>query len=209
MNPRERILAALNLKIPDRVPYYESAIEPEIISGVCGRSDLSEKEISKLFHRDHITWWIFPAPFLERKQVGSRNFFVNGLIKNDKDLKLLNHMQYYVSTNEGRKLVEISDPNDKKIYEWAAKFVEDKEEFAATAMTCLGIDPTIHSMGWEGFSYILYDNPNLIEKVLDKYVEFNAVVMENLSKIGFDFLWAGDDIAFDSGPFFHLKYSEN
>lgn len=31
MNPRERILAALDLKIPDRVPYYESAIELEII----------------------------------------------------------------------------------------------------------------------------------------------------------------------------------
>lgn len=83
------------------------------------------------------------------------------------------------------------------------------EEFAAAAMSCLGIDPTIHSMGWEGFSYILYDNPNLIEKALDKCVEFNARVMENLCKVGFDLIRAGDDIAFDSGPFFHLKYSEN
>jgi len=202
MSPRERILAALNLKIPDRVPYFESAIEPEIVSGVCGKSNLSEKEISKLFHRDHITWWIFPAPFAERKQVGSRNFFVEGLIKNDKDLKLLNHIQCYISTNEGIKLMKISNPNDKKIYGWAAKFVEDREEFAATAMTCLGIDPTIHSMGWEGFSYLLYDNPNLIEKVLNRYVEFSSIVVENLCKIGFDFIWAGDDIAFDSGPLF-------
>jgi len=205
MNSRERILAALNLKIPDRVPYFESAIESEILLEVCGRGDLNEKEISKLFHRDHITWWIFPAPFVERKKVSNRDFFVNGLIKNDEDLKLLDQMQYYVSTNEGIKLMEISDPNNKKIYEWAAKFIEDKEEFAATAMTCLGIDPTINSMGLEGFSYLLYDNPNLIEKVLDKYVEFNAVVVENLCKIGFDFIWAGDDIAFNSGPFFSPK----
>ncbi|MCD6318912.1 hypothetical protein J7M02_07595 [Candidatus Aerophobetes bacterium] len=202
MTPRERILAALNLKIPDRVPYFESAIEPEIVLGVCGRDDLDEKEISKRFHRDHITWWIFPAPFVQRKEIGGREFFVKGLIKSDKDLKLLKHMQYYVSTPEGTKLIEIPDPNDKKIYTWAAKFVEDKEEFAATAMTCLGIDPTIHSMGWEGFSYMLYDNPKLIERVLSGYVEFNAAVVDNLCKIGFDFIWAGDDIAFDSGPFF-------
>lgn len=148
MNPRERILAALNLKIPDRVPYFESVIEPEIISGVCGKSNLNQKEISRVFHRDHITWWIGATPFVESKEVGGRRFVVNGLIKNDKDLRLLNHMQYIISTNEGLKSMEISDPNDNKIYEWAAKFVEEKEEFAATAMTSLGIDSTIHSMGW-------------------------------------------------------------
>ena len=52
--------------------------------------------------------------------------------------------------------MEISDANDNKIYEWAAKFVEEKEEFVANAMTCLGIGPTILSMGWEGFSYLMY-----------------------------------------------------
>ena len=35
MNSKERVLAALNLKEPDRVPIFEWEIDPKVINKIC------------------------------------------------------------------------------------------------------------------------------------------------------------------------------
>jgi hypothetical protein len=117
-------------------------------------------------------------------------------------------MKYFLTLKDNqRELVELVSQEDERIYNAAEEFIKEKGEFAANAMVNLGIDPTLHSMGWESFSYVLYDNPDLIKRVLDKYIEWNCAIIERLVNLGFDFLWVGDDIAFDSGPIF-LRPSE-
>ena len=40
MNSRERILTALNLGIPDRIPIFENSIAPNVIEDIIGEDDL-------------------------------------------------------------------------------------------------------------------------------------------------------------------------
>jgi uroporphyrinogen-III decarboxylase len=55
-------------------------------------------------------------------------------------------------------------------------------------------------MGWDHFSYALYDDPELIERLFELYSNWYARAVRHICDLGFDFIWAGDDIAFRSGP---------
>jgi uroporphyrinogen decarboxylase len=61
---------------------------------------------------------------------------------------------------------------------------------------------TIFSLGWEGFSDALYDHIELVEALMDRYIEWNCVVVEKLQTIGFDFFIVYDDFAYKTGPMF-------
>ena len=64
----------------------------------------------------------------------------------------------------------------------------------------LGSDPVVLSMGWDNFSYALYDDPLVPETLMDIYTGWYARAVKHICKLGFDFVWAGDDIAFKTGP---------
>ena len=57
-------------------------------------------------------------------------------------------------------------------------------------------------MGMEGFSLALYDNPSLVETVLDLYFNWTAVVAERVSQLGFDLFVTTDDLAYKTAPVF-------
>lgn len=204
MITQTRIIKALKGEIPDRVPYFEIDISPQVVKEISDKETFTEKEISRCMHRDHIVWWGYPDPFVQRQEgKNGIQYQTEGVIKNEDDLKIMDHMPCVLTLSDGRReLVKCSGPEDKQIYDSAGKFIKEKEEFAAVAMVNLGIDCTMRSMGVKGFSYALYDNPDLIKRVLDKYVEWNCVIIEKLINIGFDFFCAADDLAFDTGPFF-------
>ena len=58
-------------------------------------------------------------------------------------------------------LVDLPDPDDERIYEPARAFLAQYRPFGY-AIGCfinLGSDPVVLSMGWDNFSYALYDDP--------------------------------------------------
>ena len=55
-------------------------------------------------------------------------------------------------------------------------------------------------MGLDGLSYALYENPKLVEQVLDRYVDWNCRMLEKLCATGIDFILSYDNIAYNSGP---------
>ena len=57
-------------------------------------------------------------------------------------------------------------------------------------------------MGVEAFSYAMADDPQLIVDIHDAYADWTAAVVPVLEEIGFDVIWAFDDVAFNSGPMF-------
>jgi uroporphyrinogen decarboxylase len=108
-----------------------------------------------------------------------------------------------LTSNKALKLVTLPDPTDEFLYEPARTILEGYgNEYAVHARIRLGVSPALLSMGIEGFSYALQDNPALIERVLDIYADWSAELVKHLSKLGFVFLWAFDDIAYNSGPMF-------
>ena len=57
-------------------------------------------------------------------------------------------------------------------------------------------------MGVEAFSYAMVDDPDLIIDVHDAYADWTAAVVPIMEEIGFDVIWAFDDVAFNNGPMF-------
>jgi uroporphyrinogen decarboxylase len=202
MNSCDRVLKALRMEVPDRVPYIELEIDEILVRKLFGkdyiegnrinpsyneRTIVAEKALSKMIGRDNVC---FPvrAPVLCQIGIGKdgRKFFGEGLIKTRDDLDLL---------------LELPDPKDLEIVESAKKFVDEKEGFAACAIARLGIAPTILSMGFEGFALNLYDDIDFVMQVYNAYSEYTMEVFHAIRNVGFDFYFCSDDIAYKTGTF--------
>ena len=66
----------------------------------------------------------------------------------------------------------------------------------------IGVSPTLLSMGLDGFSYALADDPGLIDTVLGRYADWTIDILERLPETGADYIWTFDDMAYRSGPMF-------
>lgn len=185
MNSRERVLAALHLQQPDQVPFVDS-IDLAIAKKIMGKDEFSKVELARKLHMDsaYIEDY-FPPLFALRQEIGGINEVVGGMIKTEADLAIM----------------KFPDPNDPAFYDPVKRFVESCKDsnLALFAKIRLGAAPTILSMGFDGFSYALYDNPRLVETVLDRFSEWTVRVVEHLNESGLDFLLAADDIAYKTG----------
>ena len=205
MTPRERFLCALNRGEPDRVPYCETSIDPMVGAklldlespeeipevGTFRRSVDEEKALSRLLHRDNISYRLVAPIFAEKiKGKDGRIFYGKGLIRGEKDLELL----------------DFPDPYDDSLYVGPEEYARKKGEFALIFSTRLGVSPTYLSMGMEQFSYALYDNPELVEKVMDAYCRWATAVVERICQLDFDILWSSDDLAWKAAPLFSPKF---
>jgi len=105
-----------------------------------------------------------------------------------------------ITKEEDLAKLQFPDPHSDELYAPARQFLEHKGEFAACGSIRLGIGATLYSMGIDTFTYAVLDNPGFAEEVLQRYIDWNVVVMQRLQEMGFDYLWAFDDVAADSGP---------
>jgi len=214
MTPRERVLAALRRQHVDRIPYCEHLVDPMVAlqtAEILGWGDLTplrelvaqaatarqagdtrqatmlmfgaDPIISPLLGRDNITFWggafCFPGGYLLNPEQSA-----DGVLKTRDDLR---KMQF----------------NDiGPVIEGARAFLAQKGDLAACALIFLGIDPCWHSMGWETFAIACLEDPGLVDAILGPISDWYAAVAEELCKLDFDFIWAADDIAFRTAPFF-------
>ena len=197
MSSRERMLTTLTRKgETDRVPYVELCVDNGVAQRIAGVDRwLTDLEFSTLLELDNINYWgAMPPLFVDRAAAtNGREYHVGGLIKTKDDLA---------------KMV-FPDPHSDAFYEPAVQFVKAKGDLAACAVMYMGIDPTILSMGLQGFSYALYDDIELVHEILNKYASWASIVVERLCEIGFDIIWAADDIAGSSAPFFSPEVYRN
>lgn len=188
MTPRDRFLAELRHEEPDRVPYFEYAVDASIVEALAGRA-LSRKEVCRQFGICDIEIWRKPPVFVRRHEgqaKGGRVIEADGLIKTRADLSLM----------------EFPDPCDPERFDQACATVQDKEEFAVGLVFNIGLDPMLRSMGYTGFSYALQDDPGLIEEVLKRYADWQVAALQKYQELDIDFGLSGDDLAHKTGPFF-------
>jgi uroporphyrinogen decarboxylase len=208
MTSRERVLAALTGGGPDRVPYLELYIdenfahralglpapaEPAVMSGELpvtvayfGGNSYAPLDLARAIHLDGLLMSVQPRIYFKLAVSDGQKFVVDGLIHRREDLSM----------------IDLPDPDDERIYEPARAFLQ-KHRSSGLAMGCfinLGSDPVILSMGWDHFSYALYDDPELLHRLFAIYSGWTARALKYICGLGFDFIWAGDDIAFKSGP---------
>jgi len=202
MNHRERVDAALRLEPPDRVP-------------VC------ELVISRQFAERLLGWPVPPrapgsyedAPFTadEAKAVaaalGHDNicFALKAPVYADTTVEPDGRIAFgdgHINTAADLAMISLPDPYDDALYAGAAAFAAQKGDYSAWFVTRVGIFSTWLSMGLENFAVALFDDLPLVERLLDRYVDWAAVVIERACRLGFDVVATLDDIAFKTAPFF-------
>lgn len=168
---RARFQAAIRRTPSDQVPYYESEFAPAIVSGVLGKPvdcrsyDLPAEDYVELLGRVGVdVGYLHVAWDFGRRRVRDDDgspAFIDGLIRDRDDLKA-----------EVRPSL---DPVRARI-----------ETFLnAAAHTRLGwiyVLPTpsavMRAMGYEAFFLKLYDEPDFVDEVLDRYQEHALAVTE-------------------------------
>jgi hypothetical protein len=208
MNARQRVLAALQGEEHDRVPYMELYIDehfsrrlldlppidlPTPMSGTApmtcayfGGHSYDPLDLARALDLDGLCMSVQPQIYFKARLVEGQYFVEGGLIHRRDDLEK----------------VELPDPDDVRIYAPARQFIERFRPlgYAIGCFINLGSDPVVLSMGWDHFCYALYDDPELVEILFDMYSSWYARAVKHICTLGFDFIWAGDDIAFNSGP---------
>jgi len=209
MTSKERVILALNKKPVDRVPWIEGIVGDGIASKICGEpinvdwsvapdgtpiksgEELAEeqKKVNRAFGKDNINFNAFAPIFAYRmKKLDNTPVVVgDGMIRTEEDFE---------------KIFKLPPVDSPIFIKNAREFISQKENYCAIATIRLGIGATLLSMGFEGFSYALVDNPDLIKKVHNGYAEWTEKLIHILEDLGFDVIWAFDDIAFNSGPIF-------
>jgi hypothetical protein len=186
MNSRERIMAALSLQQPDRIPFAD-IVECSVKEKIMGRSEFTETEFAETLGLDAVGIDDYAAPvFWRTQETGGREYVIDGLIKHEKDMVLM----------------RFPDPADAHFYDPVKRFVDRhaKAGLACYAKSRWGMGGVLYSMGVIGLCSAIYEQPDLIEKMADRYMEWNCAVMERLNATGLDFVIDYDNIAYNSGP---------
>ena len=210
MTSRERVIATLGRKIADRVPWVEGIVGNGIASAVCEEpirvdwsvapdgfsrqrgAELAEeqKKVNRVLGKDNINFCAFAPIFAHRMTPaddGSPVLVGDGMIRTRRDFETL---------------FKLPSAETSHFIRNAKDFIAHKDEYCAMACVRLGIGATLLSMGLEAFAYAMADDPQLIVDVHYAYADWTAKVVPILEDIGFDAIWAFDDVAFNSGPVF-------
>ncbi len=122
MTSRERVLAALNIKQPDRVPWVESSVHNTLAEKLLKRSDFEKANVTQLFAMpgsrippavlevlalDNLNFSVAPPRFVVSHNVEGMDMVIDGLIKTEADLAK----------------VVLPDPESDEFYRPAKEFI--------------------------------------------------------------------------------------
>ena len=187
MISRERVLTALAVQQPDRVPFMEAGVDREIQVQIMGREDFTPAELAAELGLDGINVDFLPPLFAETRRTVAREFIARPLL----------------TSPDALSLMEFPDATEPAFYDEAKRLVDaNRGQYAVGGRIRLGVSPTLMSMGLEAFSYALYDHPGLVETIIDRYADWTVQVVERLPEVGVDFVWSFDDMAYKTGPMF-------
>ena len=186
MNLRERVITALRLGQPDRVPHIESRVDVPIQRALMGRDDFLPEELADVIGLHNLQLRQFLPPiFAEYNESGGSDYPAKPLIQTRSDLDKM----------------RFPDPESPALYADAEALVKrNVGKYAIGASLRTGISAAHMSMGLEGFSYALADDPGFVDTVIGRYADWAIAVMGHLRDIGVDYIWTFDDIAYKSGP---------
>jgi hypothetical protein len=200
MSSRERFLTALKKQQPDRVPWFESYVHRGLADRIVGRkTDLppgwrTPPDLYKILCLDTITYNFRPPFYAIMEKNGDVEQLKEGLLKTRDDLKALKEF--------------LPDPENPDFYRGAEELLSFARQngLATIAGIRVGLSNTYNSMGYENFSYALYDDPGFIEESMELIGEWCIKVIERVNDLGFDAAYISEDIAFKWGPMFSPEH---
>jgi uroporphyrinogen decarboxylase len=202
MISRERVLAALARREPDRVPLCENSVDRALAMRIPGlesfegkpvqadRSAYTVEEMNRLadvLGLDNL-FYRLRQPIYARTGIGKdgRAFYGDGMIRTEQDLERIN----------------LPDPACDAFYAEAEVFARGRGDRALFFVTRGGLAPTMLSMGFEHFYLGLHDDPGLVKRLLQIFFDWTIEVAKRVNDLGFDVFVTADDCAFKTGPMF-------
>ncbi len=230
MESRERVMIALKRGQPDRVPWIENEIEEFLqISLMDGRKDYTPGELCRKLGMDAFGYH-FPSggegthtQALQTKDSIKDAFYFPKKVTFDFVPPWIAEMgvvpetgrtfikKPLLTSRESLKLFDefLPDPDHPARYESVAKWIDKyREGFAIFPRIRLGSASMFESMGLETFSYLMYDDPDLVKEIHRRFAEWSARVVEHLNKLDFDFYWVNDDHADTKNSWVNMEMYE-
>lgn len=189
MTSKERVLAALSLKEPDRVPYMELGIDGRVAQRALGGKPVTASNMLEAFKLDGYGATVYPQLAATYGSAGDGDVhYVGGKMAGSQDIGMAAPGDVW---------------RDIKNFDHVKRLVEEiGQTHAVFAATNIGLDPVLLGLGIENFSYVLADEPEFIEQLLDIYCEWSIRVCERFQQCGVDIIWFTDDIAFNDSTMF-------
>jgi hypothetical protein len=161
--------------------------DPLLVGNLLGSERYTPLELAETMGLDAFGMYCFIKHGGQQREVDGHYMVTGGSVKTRADLNAIN----------------LPDPEDPALYEPYRRFIADNRA-SGKALFCflnLGSDPVILGMGLESFATALYDDRSLVEDLFALYTGWYSRAAEHLSELDFDFLWFGDDIAFNTQPY--------
>jgi uroporphyrinogen decarboxylase len=154
---------------------------------IMGKDEYDPVELAETMQLDGLGYeGFFPPLFAEKDLIDGKYFLKEGLIQKRDDLKL----------------AQFPDLKDPAFFDDAKRFMEKyhKTDYALYIRTRIGVSGVLNSMGVDGFSYAVYDDPYVATTLMDMYNEWVIELLSKAQEMGFDFVWFFDDVAYSTGP---------
>lgn len=205
MNSRDRVLTALERKIPDRVPTFEVAIDSQVIDAILPGAELLDfvdtMELDAVAVRPNVDRTkIEEDVFQDERGVIVRRTTqdylepINTVIKNEQDLRRFEFPDPYASHRFENLKKAIARFNGRVP---VIAFLRDGWSEARD----------LHGFA-ESLSDLI-DNPGLVRGIIEKAVDYYSELGRLAAELGAEIAFSGDDIAGNNGLFMSPRHFSN
>ena len=195
VNSLERIITALERKVPDRVPHFELLISSKIINEIIPGGDLYD--LTEKLELDGIC----VKPGFKKEKIGEDTYLdEKGQILKKTTQDLMDTVNRVIKDEKDLKKFEFPDPNAP--HRWVEINKAIKRFKGKTAIISFIRDGWSEARDLHGFAETLMDlvdNPKLIMGIIEKAVEYYVEIGRISAKLGAEVVVTGDDLAGKNG----------
>ena len=194
MNSYERVVTVLNGKIPDRVPTFELMIDPKVIRGIIGTDDYFDlcDELDIDIVMSQTPSKMYREEVLDEKKHLIRNEW--GVLRQYSGEIVSQPLHGPIETLEDAMAYTAPDPTDEYRFAYLRKLVDrfKGRRFIGFHLHD-GFNYSYYLTSMEDMMCSLYEEPELVHKLVDIAVEHNLKLAEKALDIGADAILTGDD----------------
>jgi uroporphyrinogen decarboxylase len=194
MTSKQRVITALNNKVPDKVPTFEWIINPGIIEKMTGQR--SETEFIKQYDIDAIA----VSTNMKHEIVNDEHYIDEWGIKRVSYGEYPTPVGSTINNKNDMKKLRIPDPNADFRFDKIKDVMNEIGDEKAIIIRLRDVFSQPRDlMGFEGFLMSFYSQPEFLHALMELSLEYNAQLAENAKKIGGEIIVVGDDIAATTG----------
>ena len=199
MNSYERVLTAMKLGQPDRVPIFETVIDPEVMRAISPDArDVGE--LAELLDLDVVGC----GPVFQRVSGDDHRWVDEWGVHYQRNAEAMAHpVRGAIGCLEDLRTYRPPDPDAPgrlgKLPEFVSRYQGKRaivfHHRAAFMWSC-------YLMGMENMLIALIEDPRSADAVLDLVVDVNEQICRNAVRAGADIITLGDDYAMNTAPLF-------